>query len=459
MDDEIDFSAIAENLNVKESVIDHLSTILPFKDSFDFLVSANSNDFFWSLVDLLPRHHAMHLHSIDIEIPTSSKDFPKDFISPSIQTFWASNCISQGKSPTTINNRSISRVYSSGLRYLLKENECWSIEEDSQRAIWEKDTAFNFDVSLLCNVCNSFISNGLPWLFLEISDLRSTYNQIYQYLTTIEDRNILYRVKPIENKLKSLSFASTDEIKEALGDLQPEFEIVEFQVPPELLDDLRTLMHLSKECTMEQKIDFHRQSLSESNNDGFTNENDASLQKKNLGSCPPAMPPIDEWTRTRTEALVSQMSLPLQQRNAFQMTPSIFSARMGQICSNEDGKNDSPFEPLSLSELLFSDSNGNVAPMPYLSCKVELPSQSYTLFCKSALKRFVARKMLKNGYESTSDACLEILVDMLTNELKKIAQNSSRISKYKNKDEVDDKDILLPALELCGYDIVPLQNC
>lgn len=456
MNEEIDFSVIAEKLKVKESVIDHLSTILPFKDSFDFLVSVDSNEFFWNLIDLLPRHHAMHLHSLDIEIPTTSKDFPKEFISPTIQTFWASNCISQGKSPTTINSRSITRIYSSGLRYLLQEDENWSIEEDSQRAIWEKDKSFNFDISLLGNVCNSFISNGLSWLFLELSDLRLTYNKIYQHLSSIEDRNLFYRVIQIENKLKTLSFNSTEEIREALGDLNPEFEITEFQVPPELLDDIRALMQHSKECTMEQNIDMQRQSLSESNSD----ESEANAQKKNLGFCPPSLPAIDEWTRTRTEALVTQMSYPLQQRSAFQMTPSIFSARMGQVYNNSsDGKNNSPFEPLSLSELLFSDSSGNVAPMPYSSCKVELPSQSYTLFCKSALKRFIARKMIKNGYESTSDACLDILVDMLTNELKKIAQNSSRISKCVNKDEVDDKDILLRALELGGYDVVSLQNC
>lgn len=459
MDEEINFSTIAENLNVKESVIDYLSTILPFKDSFDFLVTADCNDFFWDLIDLLPRHHAMHLHSLDIEIPTDSKDFPKDFITPTIQSFWASNCISQGKSPTTINSRSISRIYPSGLRHLLKEDECWSIEEDSQRAVWEKDANFNFDIDLLCNVCNSFISNGLPWLFLEIEDLRSTYNQIYQYLCSIDDRNLMFKVNSVENKLKALSFSSTEEIRDELGEMQPEFEIIEFQIPPELIDGVKTLMLRSKECIMEQKIDQTRQPYNDNNNDVFANDNEMNVQRKGLDPCPPTIPPIDEWTRTRTDALVSQMTLPLQQRSAFQMTPSIFSARMGQVFSSNGDKSESPFEPLSLSELLFSDASGNVAPMPYLSCKVELPSKSYTLFCKSALKRFVARKMLKNGYESTSDSCLEILVDMLTNELKKIAQNSSRISKCANQNEVNDEDILFQALELCGYDIVSLQNC
>ncbi|KAK8863579.1 hypothetical protein M9Y10_011265 [Tritrichomonas musculus] len=458
MDNEMSFSEIAEKLNVKEPVIDYLSTILPFKDSFDFIISTNNNELFWNLIDLLPRHYAMHLHSIDIEIPTTSKDFPRDFISPTIQSFWASNIISQGKSPTIINSRSISRIYSSGLRNLLKQGACWSLEEDSQRVNWEKDANINFDIDLLCNICNSYMSNGLPWLFLEISELRSAYNQVYQFLSTINDRHLFYKVRKIEDKLKNLAYSSSEEIKQELGEMLPD-EIAEFNVPSELINDIRTLMYISRDSIMKQAID----PIGQSNRNSDTNENNASdsdmnIQTKGLGPCPPSMPPIDEWTRTRTEALVNQMTLPLQQRNSFQMTPSIFSARMGQSFSNGDNKNDSPFEPLSLSELLFSDASGNVAPMPYISCKVELPSQSYTAFCKSSLKRFVARKMLKNGYESTSDTCLEILVDMLSNELKKIAQNAREISKC-SKDNKDDAEIINDSLKVCGYDVRSLQNC
>ena len=66
--------------------------------------------------------------------------------------------------------------------------------------------------------------------------------------------------------------------------------------------------------------------------------------------------------------------------------------------------------------------------------------------------------MLKNGYESTSDTCLEILVDMLSNELKKIAQNAREISKC-SKDNKDDAEIINDSLKVCGYDVRSLQNC
>ncbi|OHS94610.1 hypothetical protein TRFO_10983 [Tritrichomonas foetus] len=413
MDGENDFSLIAQRLDVKEEVIEYLSSILPFKDSFDLIVSALNTDHFWALVDSIPRHYAMKCHAKEIEIPTTSKDFPNDFVSPSIQNFWAANCVMQGKPPTTINSRAISRIHPNQLRTLLDPESGWEADSDSQRISWQE---MNFDINQMCDVCNSYISNGLPWLFLEIHELRIAYSQVYKLLYDV-DPKFIYKKRQIENKLKNIMFSSSEQLKNELGGFL-NYEVQEFSIPPDFCEQLNSLLINASEIIREETL-------------------------------PPTLPPIDEWTRTRTEALVNQMSLPLQQRSAFSLTPQIFQARMGQISEN-------PFEPNSLTELLFSTPNGEVATMPFSNCKTELPVQSHIPYCKSVLRRFIARRLIKNGFEVSSEPCVEILSDVLTNELKTIAQHAGRIARGVN---VDDSDVLMRALELCGFDTVALQNC
>lgn len=440
MTNEIDFATIAEKLKVKEEVINQLSLIIPFQDVFNFIVSVDTTTQFWTLIDLLPRQEAMHLHSIDAQIPSISKDFPAEFISPSIEKFYIANCLTQGKQPTSINSRAITRIYVPGLRQILDKIECWSVSEDETRVFWKAEPNLFFDIKNLCQICNSFISNGLSWLYFEFEATRIAYCQTYQFLSHIYDRQHIYHVRQIEQMLKNFEFYSSDQIIEELGDMAiPEFQITGFELPPQFLENLRHLLKQVKTAI------FQSQSESSSDSESIS---------KGLGPVPPSLPLIDEWTQTRTDALIKQMALPLQQRYAFQLTPPVFAARMGQ--PNPPGK-DTPFEPLSLSELLFSDSNGNVAPMPYSSCKAQLPSQSYMPFCKSSLKKFIARQMLKKGYESVTEPSIDILTDVLINELKTIGQNAARI--HTDAKDLTDSDVIYHALEESRYDVISLQNC
>jgi hypothetical protein len=157
---------------------------------------------------------------------------------------------------------------------------------------------------------------------------------------------------------------------------------------------------------------------------------------------PPEIGPINDWIRTRSDALVRQMSLPLQQRSAFVLTPQVLQARMGQPV-------DAPFEPFSIAELLFSNSSGEVAPMPFASCRVELPFASPVAYCRAVFRRFVARQLLALGYVEASDPVLDILADVVAHELKKVAQTAATIQQGA---AVDQARCLAHALGACGYD-------
>ena len=427
MASEVDFSSISQRLGVKEEVISQLADSLPYEDSFQFITSAENADHFWDLVDLLPRNVSMPLHSVEAEIAVTNRDFPESFVSPIFQSFYISNCVSQGTEPTTVNSRAVSQVFVGQMKDLLSDNKNWSFDENESVAYWKKNKDNGFSLENLCNMCNSFVSEGLPWLFFNDSQLRAAYNQLYIFLFSV-DKKYIYRVKMIKNKLMNMQYFSTDQIKKENKDISEKFQIfqdgetsqehlIKFNVDSELMKEINDLFHRALELIQNTQI-------------------------------PPEIPPIDEWTRTRSEALVNQMLLPLQNRSAFSLTPQIFQARIGM-------NSDNAFEPLSLSELLFSDPNGDAATMPFYNCHAELPSQSYMPYCKSVLRRFIARRLLKNGFESSSEPCLDIISDVLSNELKKIAQLTGRISRGA---DVNDVDVLYRALELCGYDVGSLQE-
>jgi hypothetical protein len=131
----------------------------------------------------------------------------------------------------------------------------------------------------------------------------------------------------------------------------------------------------------------------------------------------PEIGPMNEMIRSRSEALVQQMRLPLQQRSAFVLTPQVLQARMGL-------NPEAPFAPLSIAELLFSNANGEPAPMPFASCQVELPATSSLPYCRAVFRKFAARILLEVGFSSTSDSVLDILADVVHEEVRRIAQTA-----------------------------------
>jgi hypothetical protein len=115
---DVDFPTIAESFGVKTEVIEILFNSIPFRDMFDRIVSVDSPEDFWDLLDSLPRHVSMRLHACQARIDTTSKDFPAETLSPVLELFWAANLQSQNKAPTTINVKSTAINEITGVLFL-----------------------------------------------------------------------------------------------------------------------------------------------------------------------------------------------------------------------------------------------------------------------------------------------------------------------------------------------------
>jgi hypothetical protein len=401
----LDLDAISESFCVKTEVIEILFNFLPFRDMFDQITSATTCEEFWDFIDSLPRHISMRIHACQARLETTSKDFPAETLSPVLELFWAANLLSQNKTPTTINARAITQVYPEHICKFLTELGHWEQVSESE---WRFGEVI-FSMNSLVLMCDTFLSNGRTWIFCDIPDLRISYFIFAEQIRSLGDQFAYLKARTL-NKLRCFGYFSSDQMLDDIKDAGT-LEIPRFEMPSEVSAALSALMKKSM----------------------------------TVWSLPPKSPeigPINDWVRTRSEALVIQMALPLQQRSAFILTPQVLQARMGQ-------NPEAPFEPFSITELLFSNSDGEAAPMPYSSCKVELPSGSPIKYCRSVFRRFVARQLLAFGYEVASDPVLDILADVVGNEVKKIAQTAVTIQQGT---QAEPELCLVHALEVCGYD-------
>lgn len=408
---EVDFSSIATKFEVQEAVIQRLHELIPFQDSFDFTIAAEDEVDFWGRIDNLPVTITMELHSLQVGIPNTDKDFPQDSLSPYLQNFWAANCLNNNIVPTTNNSVAFSRIYSDDLVTLFDPFLNWKLVDDLY--IYEN---YKFSVKNLIYMCDAYSANGFPWLFCDIDFLRTAYMQMHALSQTIPSK-YSYLAEEIGTKITQLQYPSKESFSKDI--IQCEMntdDIDEFEVPEEMLSDISTILGKSNELIkLTQKV--------------------------------PPIGPIDDWTLSRTAALVGQMGLPLQQRSAFVLTPQILQARIGHDV-------ESPYEPNSITELLFSNAQGQTMPMPYAHTTSELPNGSNLPFIRSVLKRYVSKQLISLGYASSSDVALDILTDTIHYEIKCIGQHAATI----NSDSSNPLQTINNALYMQGYDINQLNS-
>lgn len=372
----MDFEAIASTFSVKPEVIETLFNELPFKDIFDVIVGSESPEQFWKYVDSLPRSIAMMLHSIELKINVPVHDFPEETVSPILQSFWAANLISEGKTPETVNPQSITQISMDQLYKILEESG-GAPHGDSVFSF----EGYEFQMSNLLDICNSSICHGMPWFFCEMDDVRAAYCAFSEIIQSADPR-FAYLKSRILEKMRNLAYASSAEMIDDASDLGID-SLPEFEMP--------SAVH-----------DFYVNMISEAQ----------KVFEMPLRS--PQITPMNDWIKTRAESLVAQMALPLQQRSAFVLTPQILQARSGMPVDNA-------FDPLSLPELLFSNSNGDVCPMPFATSKVELPATSPTVYARSVFRK-AAAKIFSKWFKSVSDIALDVLADVMMTDMRKIAQ-------------------------------------
>jgi hypothetical protein len=405
MSSDFDFRAIADRFSVKEELIEVLFASSPYPDILERIVSLPSSADFWDLVDSLPRALSLRLHFCQAKIDTTNKDFPAETLSPVLESFWAANLQSQGMTPSTINSRAITQIYPEHVRLFVKDIPTWREISENQFGVGD----YVFPIECMISMCDAFVSNGRTWIFCSIPELRIASWVFGEQVRALPD-SFRYLRDRVLSRLRMFAYNSSAQMQEDAREAGL-IEVPPFEIPREVADALSALMKKSRGVFK-------------------------------LPTRTPEVGPINDWIRSRSDALVRQMALPLQQRAAFVLTPQVLQARMGQ-------NPEAPFEPFSMAELLFSNSNGETAPMPFASCKVELPSSSPVAYCRAVFRRFAARMLLESGYEAASDTVLDILADVLQNEAKKIAQTAVVIQQGT---QAEVSHCITRAIEVCGYD-------
>jgi hypothetical protein len=349
----------------------------------------------------------MKLHETQLKFDSGSRDFPSESLSPILQSFWAVNqdrLEIHASRPTSVHYPAITQITPDHISEFLSASPGWSLLRDGR---WSFDN-FPFSTDSLVHICNTYLSDGRPWFFCEIDALRFTYTKLASEISLLNERFAYVRSR-IERKLRKFEYYNTIQIMDDLKGSEIT-EIPVFEIPSALSHALGVLLERTKSIFR-------------------------------MRSAPFEIGPINEWIESRSEALVAQMRMPFGQRSAFTWTTSILQARLGQT--------EEPLEPFSIAELLFSDSNGEIAPMPFASCAVELPDGSQDAFVRGSLKTFVARQLLGAGYVSASDPVLDVLSDVMENEVRKLARTAATVRQGTGENPVD---CFLHALQLGGFD-------
>ena len=402
----MDFDAAAKDLGVKPEVLEALFNEIPFKDSFETIISTGNPEDFWDYVDSLPRRLCMKLHNIELRFDVRADEFCEETLSPILESFWAAQVASKNITPETVNPRAITEVSRDLVEGYLSQAGGWT-KEDDNHVRFEGQV---FDLDALACMCDCAISDGRAFLFCEIPELRAAYSVFGREVEKL-DAKYHFTKSQITRKLRKLAYRSTEEMIGDLKGLQCG-EIPRFEISEEMHKALLALL-------------------------------DAAGEVFRAPPKGPEIGPVNEWIESRAEALVQQMSLPLQQRNAFVLTPEILQARTGMT-------DDAKFEPLSLAELLFSNSKGEAHPMPFANCRAELPAVSPIVYCRAVVRRFVASCLLKTGYTTASDPVLDILTDVIEREIKRVSQTACVIRQSSGQ---DDRTCLEHALKTCNYDV------
>lgn len=402
----MDSEAAARDLGVKPEVLEALFNSIPFRDSYDTIISTGNSDLFWDYVDSLPRTISMKLHALELRFDVQTDEFSQETLSPVLESFWAAHLGSKGLVPETINPRAITSVSRDFIEDLLSQTSGWSKEGDNQAKF--ENRIFNIDALTL--MCDCALSDGRSYLFCDIPELRAAYSALAKVAEHL-DPKYHYTQSQISRKLRRLGYSNTDSMIRDMKGLECP-ELPQFEISETLQTALIAILDSAKDVYL----------------------------SPGKG---PEIGPVNSWIETRAEALVQQMSLPLQQRNAFIITPEVLQARSGM---SEEAK----FEPLSLVELLFSDSTGEAHPMPFANRRVELPVVSPLTSCRAVVRRFVAMVLLKTGYTTASDPVLDILTEVVEREIKRVSQTAVVIRKSSGQ---DDRTCLEHALKTCNYDV------
>ncbi|EAY20208.1 hypothetical protein TVAG_021550 [Trichomonas vaginalis G3] len=366
-----------KSLGVQQCVLTKLKEFT--QDEYENYINKKDLQSFWEGIDELPIEKAMELRRLQLEIPTSSKDFAGGFLSPSLQNFFLLKHKIPEKSTSQVSKpKKVLNI--DELIDFLKGSQQWKQSGEN----WLCGNA-EFSTESLFSICTKFINDGNPWE--DCPSLSQTYNEACEFLKSRPETEDFTQV---HRKMHELRYYTHTDLKtdiEKITGKNSDLKLSTLKEPRTLTDTLRKMMNTVG-----------------SSDDGSQEEtNERQIH-------------IPDWYIPRLTPLESA-DCPISEQKPFKITQSIVSARAGI--------SDSQFEQGSLSELLFTTDEGTIAPLPFTSTHAEIPPRKTNTFIRDSTRKYVAQILMDMKYEKASEAGVEILTDIILEQLRHIAQHAA----------------------------------
>ena len=427
MEKDISFDQIAAKFNVKSLVIRRLYDITVFKEDFEQIISANSTTEFWDLVDSkLSRDLSLSLHRIDIELENVDTDFDFD-LEPTIQKLYSSYC-SLEKRPTGFVSSSSKELFSQ--EYIFQIASQILIYDNEKKLFLFSNTNIEEPYFLspftLFHMCSNYVSpDGSPWKFFPDPNFREAYTKAAQFVEKHNSKNNEKKFSFFQ-KLRNFSFSNDISLQEEVSSFGKITISERFDVHSEFIHALLTIMNQVSQSINSENIDLPN--------------NDSNYFVSN-----------DDFYEKQTEQLLSEINENLENRSSLVIDSDLLQNRSGNPSFL------SP-KPSFLAQLFFYNPYGKASPLPFSNASVDVPTSSFSLKNmkiqnRAVLRRFIAQQLSMFNYSTTTTGCLDVLVDVLTQDIQEFGKCAALLKSSNAKQS--DQEIMEKALREFHYSIPP----
>ena len=379
--------SLAQQLDVQKQVLVRLKELSAI--SYNTLTSNKDNQSFWEAVDNLPLEQAMELHRLQLEIPTTCKDFEGDFLSPCLEEYYYAYCEANGITEIKIEKPEGRELSSELIIETLGKTKGWNINEDGTWITGRQ----SFSVDILLKMCEARMKGEKPWVFFE--PFNSCYSEGLRFLTEDKGKSE-EECRHIIDKMKEFKYNTSNDLKadiEKLVGRSSGAKLPALKEPRTIGDGLRKLMSEVAAC--------------------LGDEGCGSVELRGAS----------EYAKARVGALIEAAGRPVEKQRPLGAAGMALSARAGS------GPSEGALEPGSLAELLFGSESGEVAPLPYSSAVAEVPSGPTPTFARDATRRYTAMLLGDLGFVEAPATALEMLTDVIGESLRDIATNVSLMAR------------------------------
>lgn len=374
--------SVAQQLDVQKQVLVRLKELSAI--SYNTITSNKDSQSFWEAVDNLPIEQAMELHRLQLEIPTTCKDFEGDFLTPCLEEYYYAYCEENGITEQKVAKAENKVLTKEVIIEILSKLKGWNDTEDDS---WTCGKV-SFTIDTLYQICEARLKGENVWEFYE--PFKECYTEAIKFLN--EQNKSEDEYQNIITRMNEFRYITANDLKndiEKIVGKNSGVKLPPLKEPRSIADGLRKL----------------------------TNEVAGKFEEDEEPETASDLRSTSEYARARVKALVDAAARPIERQRPFEVTGPVLAARAGS------GPSEGVLEPGSLEELLFGSASGEIAPLPYSAAGAEIPSGPTPTFVRDATRRYTALLLSDLGFVEAPGTALEMLTDVVGEGLREIAAN------------------------------------